>query len=307
LNGVLAAVDCGTNSTRLLIVDEEGHTVRREMRITRLGEGVDRTGRLAPTALERTFNVLDEYAGMMRHASVTAARLVATSAARDAENGEEFLTQAATRTGAEVVILDGDEEATLSYRGATSGLEAIDVPTAICDIGGGSTELAAFVGGGLVTHSMQVGCVRVAERALGTGLVTPASADAARAMISEALDTAVIAAPGLARLVGAVRLVGLAGTVSTLAQLVVGQPEYSWAAVHHRVLTRADVIAWRDRLGEELPAARLEHPGMVKGREDVMPAGLYILDVVMERLRVEELLSSESDILDGIVASMRDS
>ena len=152
---------------------------------------------------------------------------------------------------------------------------------------------------------MQLGCVRVSERALGRGVVTPEGDRAARSMIRGELDRALLAVPDFDRVVGNVRLIGLAGTVATLAQLDAGITVYDREVVHHRLLTREVVQTWRDRLARETPEERLTHPGMVVGREDVLTAGLYVLDAVMERLGVTVLLSSESDILDGIVASLR--
>jgi len=153
---------------------------------------------------------------------------------------------------------------------------------------------------------MQLGCVRVSERALGRGVVTPEGDRAARAMIEAELDRAFTAVPDFVHVAGNVRLIGLAGTVATLAQLDAGLTVYDRDVVHHRLLTREVVQDWRDRLAKETPEERLAHPGMVVGREDVLTAGLYVLDAVMERLGVGELLSSESDILDGIVSSLRE-
>jgi exopolyphosphatase / guanosine-5'-triphosphate,3'-diphosphate pyrophosphatase len=274
------------------------------MRITRLAEGVDASGELAPAALERTFAVLETYAEMMSDAGVGQRRLVATSAARDARNAVTFSTTAATITGADVEVLGGLEEASLSFAGATSDLDAVDLPTMIVDIGGGSTELAALIDGTLVAASMQIGCVRVTERALGPGIVTLDSEQRALEMIDAELARAVSRAPALDSLIGAVRLVGLAGTVATLAQLDAGLVAYDRAAVHHRHLTEATVSAWRLRLGAEEPSDRLTRPGMVRGREDVIVAGILILERVLEHFEVRELLSSECDILDGIVASL---
>lgn len=287
------------------MVDEAGTALAREMHITRLSEGVDATGELSPAALERTFAVLSAYAGQMATFGVGARRIVATSAARDARNSAEFLEPAARIVGAPVEILSGLEEATLSYAGATADLDAAPEATLIVDIGGGSTELAARVDGELVAVSMQVGCVRVTERALGAGIVDDRAESRARDMIGAELDRAFRAAPALSTLVGAVRLVGLAGTVATLAQMDAGLAVYDREAVHHRLMSRADVTRWRVRLGAEEPTARLAHPGMVVGREDVLVAGLLVLEMVMDRFQVDRVLSSECDILDGLVSSLR--
>ncbi|HVB70761.1 MAG TPA: exopolyphosphatase [Acidimicrobiales bacterium] len=301
---VVAALDCGSNSTRLLTAIRHGETRRRETRITRLSQGVDASRRLTSEAMDRTFAVLDEYRVMMEVDGVVRGLLVATSAVRDAVNRDDFLAGARAHSGVEARLLTGEEEAWFSYSGAMSDLAEVGGPTAIVDVGGGSTEIAAVIGGVMSSCSMQLGCVRVAERALGRGLVTAASADAARAMIDEQLDVAFAEQPSFADLIGRTRLVGLAGTVTTLAQLDAGEAQYGRDVVHHRVLSRLTVQLWRDRLGAETPAQRLSHPGMVVGREDVLTAGLYVLDAVMGRLGVDSLVTSENDILDGVAASL---
>jgi exopolyphosphatase / guanosine-5'-triphosphate,3'-diphosphate pyrophosphatase len=301
---VVAALDCGSNSTRLLIVNERNETLHRDSRITRLSQGVDATRTLLPEAMQRSYDVLNDYRARMDDAGVTRGLLVATSAVRDAVNGEEFLDEARRRTGVEVRILEGSQEATFSYVGATTGLEPDGRTTVIVDVGGGSTELAAKIDGDLRSYSMQLGCVRVTERALGKGVVSPTSDGAAREMIDAQLDLAWAAVPEFARLFGNVRLVGLAGSVSTLAQLDAGLAVYDRDAVHHRRISLATVELWRDRLSAESPEERLARPGMIKGREDVLHAGLYVLAAVMARLGTDELLSSENDILDGITDSL---
>lgn len=300
----VAAIDCGSNSTRALIVDATSKTLVREMNITRLSQGVDASGSLLPEAMDRTFRMLGRYRASCDDAGVTKGLLVATSAVRDASNGSAFLERAHEIVGFEATVLGGDQEAALSYTGATADLNELLVPTMVVDVGGGSTELAVELGGILVSHSMQLGCVRVTERALGRGVVTRQSRAAAKAMIESELDRAFLAAPDFQRVVSRVRIVGVAGTVATLAQLDAGQALYEREVVHHRVLTRATVRHWRDLLSRETPEERLTHPGMDHGREDVLPAGLYVLDAVMERFKAEELLSSENDILDGITISL---
>lgn len=304
MTDVIAAVDCGSNSTRLLIVDASGRTLERDMHITRLSQGVDGSGSLLPEAMERTFGVLASYRAACDARGVTAGLLVATSAVRDASNGGAFLERAHGLMGFDARILSGDEEAALSFAGASGDLDADPRPTMIVDVGGGSTELAVLLDATLHSVSMQLGCVRVTERALGKGVVSAESDAAARAMIERELDRAFDAEPAFHDVVDHVRLVGLAGTVATLAQLDAGLSAYDRDAVHHRVLTRASVQRWRDVLAHELPEARLRHPGMVVGREDVLAAGLYVLDAVMARFEVDRLLSSENDILDGIASSL---
>ena len=300
----VAALDCGSNSTRLLIVSGDGTALRREMRITRLSQGVDASGTLVPEALQRTYDVLSEYRTFMDALGVSRGLLVATSAVRDAKNGAAFLDEARRRTGVEATLLSGDQEAAYSYAGATADLAPDDRPAMIVDVGGGSTELAVVLDNVMHSFSMQLGCVRVSERALGRDVVTPAGDAAAREMIESELDRAWAGVPAFATLVGRVRLIGLAGTVATLAQLDARLEVYDRDAVHHRVLTRSTVRFWRDTLARETAEARLARPGMVAGREDVLTAGLYVLDAVMERLGVDELLSSENDILDGITSAL---
>jgi exopolyphosphatase/guanosine-5'-triphosphate,3'-diphosphate pyrophosphatase len=297
-------IDCGSNSTRALLVDLSNTTLAREMQITRLSQGVDATGSLLPEAMDRTFHVLERYRALCDGAGVTKGLLVATSAVRDASNGDVFLGRAREIMGFEARVLRGDEEAAYSYAGATADLASVNESTMIVDVGGGSTELAFERGETLISYSMQLGCVRVTERALGKGVVTPSSDAAARAMIDEELDRAFSSTPALAEIVAKVRLVGLAGTVATLASLDAGLATYDRDVVHHRMISRAALGHWCDLLGAESPEARLRHPGMIQGREDVLVAGLYILDAVMERFQVDEFLSSENDILDGITAAL---
>jgi exopolyphosphatase / guanosine-5'-triphosphate,3'-diphosphate pyrophosphatase len=300
----IAAFDCGSNSTRLLVADENGAALVRSMNITRLSQGVDASGTLLPEAMERTLSVLRTYRAACDREGVTRGQLVATSAVRDAANGDEFLRRAHEIVGVPVSVLAGEEEAALSYAGATKDLVFAEAPTMIVDIGGGSTELAVELDDTLVSFSMQLGSVRVTERALGRGVVSAQSDRAARAMIDEEVERAFSARPAFESVVGHVRLVGLAGTVATLAQMDAELLVYDRDVVHHRHLSLATVDHWRDLLASEKPEVRLGHPGMVEGREDVLPAGLYILDAVMRRLEVDQLLSSENDILDGIVASL---
>ncbi len=300
----VAALDCGSNSTRLLIADASGRTLARDMTITRLSAGVDATGALTEEAIGRTLDTLVRYREQMDAFGVAHGLLVATSAVRDASNGADFLTRAAATVGVPARVLAGQEEAQFSYQGATAGLPAAADPTMIVDIGGGSTELAVLLDGELIGHSMQLGCVRVTERALLPAVVTPERAAAAEAMIQSELDRAFAEQPRFAEVVGHVRLVGLAGTVATLAQLTTGRATYDRDAVHHQALTRAQVLQWRDELGRRTPDERLALPGMVPGREDVLTAGLYILDAVLERFACDHFMTSEDDILDGVVQSL---
>ncbi len=296
-----AVVDCGSNSTRLLLVDGEGHAQRREMRITRLAAGVDAAGRLAPEALERTARVLTDYRTWRDEARVTQGLVVATSAVRDAANRDDFIAMATERTGLPVRVLTGVEEAGFSYRGATAGLPAGGDPPLVVDVGGGSTELALTWDGALHAASLQLGCVRVTERAIGTGVLSAAARASAESLIDETLRDA-LSDPVWDAAVGRVQVVGLAGTVATLAQLHAGQSAYVREAVHHQRLGADVVDEWIERLGAEEPAQRLSHAGMVAGREDVLVAGLLVLRAVLARFGARDLITSEDDILDGVAA-----
>jgi exopolyphosphatase/guanosine-5'-triphosphate,3'-diphosphate pyrophosphatase len=302
--GPVAAIDCGTNSTRLLVADARGRPLERLMQITRLGEGVDATGKLSADAIDRCLAVLAEYREVMDRLSVVRGRLVATSAARDAANGEEFLAAAGEVTGLTPELLAGTEEARLSMAGAVSDLDPSGGPFLIVDIGGGSTELVAGSGADdpdLAAVSLQMGCVRITERFLPSDPPTRDELAGAEAMIDGLLAEATDGDPRFA----ATRcLVGLAGTVTTLSSLQLGLDEYDPERIHHSVLTLANVEDWYRTLAGEVRQARLDRAGMVVGREDVIVGGAMILDRVMRHLGFDECLVSEADILDGMVAGL---
>jgi exopolyphosphatase/guanosine-5'-triphosphate,3'-diphosphate pyrophosphatase len=301
--GAVAAIDCGTNSTRLLVTDSHGAPLERQMRITRLGEGVDETGMLSPDAIHRCLSVLKDYRTVMDRHNVRRGRVVATSAARDASNGEDFLRPATELTGYPTEVLTGVEEGRLSLAGAVADLDDVEGPFLVLDIGGGSTELVAGTGPQdpeLEVDSLQIGCVRVTERYLDSDPPTASELLAAESAVSKVLEETVGEHP---RLLGARRLIGLAGTITTLAALRIGLADYDRDQIHHSVLTVGDVMDWYRTLASEDRSARLDRAGMVRGREDVIVAGAMILAAVMTRLEFEECLVSEADILDGLVAS----
>lgn len=301
----VAVIDCGTNSTRLLVVDDRGVTLAREMTITRLGQGVATTGRLHDDALARVYGCLARYRTIMDDHGVHSGTLVATSAARDAVNGPQFLLECERLTGLTTQLLSGTQEARASYIGATADLPDDPRPAMIIDIGGGSTELATIQNGLIIAHSMQLGCVRVSEAHLAAGVLTDEGRANASQMIDAEINRLFATEPRFLDVVGNVRLVGLAGTIATLAQLDVGVTEYDRNLVHHHLLTHGVVRHWIDVLGVETPAERLRRPGMVAGREDVLVGGLLVLDAVMSRFAVTEVLSSECDILDGVAAQLQ--
>ena len=304
---VLCALDCGTNSTRLLIETAAGEVLSRQMRITRLGAGVDAGGSLADDAVDRSLRVLEEYRTLMDRYGVTAGRLVATSAARDASNGPAFLAEASAITGVDAEILSGDEEGRLSFLGAMADIEPSVGDDVVLDIGGGSSELVVDADGAMAAFSMQVGCVRLTERCLQSDPPSPGQLDDARAVADEALEGAIRAIPALGALRPKSRLVGLAGTVATLAQLELGLDDYDRSQVHHLWMDLDRIVEWTDDLAAEASATRALRPGMVPGREDVIVGGLIVLVASIERLGLTGCLTSESDILDGLILSLQGS
>jgi exopolyphosphatase/guanosine-5'-triphosphate,3'-diphosphate pyrophosphatase len=291
----------------LLVVDEGGWPLERLMRITRLGEGVDATGKLSVDAIDRCVAVLSEYREVMTRLGVVRARMVATSAVRDATNGTVFLEAAEEATGITPELLTGKEEGSLSMAGAVADLDPDDGPFLVVDIGGGSTELVAGSGPrdpALDVVSLQMGCVRVSERYLLSDPPLPEELAAAEAMVTETLESAIDAHPAF---LAPHRLVGLAGTVTTLSSLAQGLATYDRDRVHHSVLSGEDVSRWYRTLAAEDRAARLARTGMVKGREDIIVGGAMILHVVIGRLEIGECLVSEADILDGMAASLLES
>lgn len=309
----MAAIDCGTNSTRLLVEAGDATVLEREMRITRLGEGVDATGTLSRDAMSRTVGVLRDYRRRMDLHGVAKARLVATSAVRDAVNAGEFLSAAHAATGVRPEVLSGLEEGALSFAGATAHLaegRAGPGPVLVVDIGGGSTELVTGHVGphrsatpAVTAVSLDIGCVRITERFFHQDPPGVSELQEAR----RAVDSELVGALGaLAPLARGGLLIGLAGTVSTIAALDLHLARYTRAPIHHAVLSRATVRRWFETLASEDRRARLSRPGMIEGRADVIVGGALILNAVMAVFDREECLVSEDDILDGLAASLLD-
>lgn len=300
----VAAFDCGTNSLRLLIADLDPATGRavelvREMRIVRLGQGVDETGRISEESMQRAFVALDEYAALVAEHAPELIRFCATSAARDAENAAEFTAAVRDRIGVEVEVIAGDVEARASYDGATRVLPDGQAPLLVLDIGGGSTELVLGTADGQVTaaHSLDIGSVRLTERHLRTDPPTAEEIDAVRADIDAVLDTCRVD-PALARTV-----VGVAGTATTVAAGVLDLPAYDRSRVHLSVLGLDDVRRTIDALLAMTVEQRRELGYMHPGRADVIGAGALILERILARTGVGTVTVSESDILDGIAWS----
>lgn len=303
----LAAIDCGTNSTRLLVVGENGDTLERLMRITRLGQGVDTTGRLADEAVGRTVSVLRHYREVMDRHGVERVRITATSAARDATNRLDFFSAATDAVGATPELLDGQEEGRLSFRGATAELDPDDGPFLVVDIGGGSTEFAfgstAEAGGGPDgVLSTDIGCVRLTERFLHSDPPAPEELSQAFDIVRGHLDDVTREIPNVGE---ARRFVGLAGTVSAMAAVEMGLAVYDRTRIHHFVLTRAAAEDVFRTLATETRRQRLHNPGLEIERADVIVGGAVILVAIMRHFGLQECVVSESDILDGLVASLR--
>jgi exopolyphosphatase/guanosine-5'-triphosphate,3'-diphosphate pyrophosphatase len=302
----VAALDCGTNSLRLLVADVDVATltdVVRRMEVVRLGEGVDRTGRLSEAALRRTFGVLDEYAEVIRSLDVDRVRMVATSASRDAENREVFVAGVVERLGVAPEVVTGDEEAALSFAGATRELRGTPLfasPYLVVDIGGGSTEFVLGDDGGLQSsRSVDIGCVRLTERHLRDDPPAEEQIAAATADIEAAIDDVA----KTVRIDEARTLVGLAGSVTTVVALALGLTEYDATRIHHTRVSAAEVSAVTRRLLAASRAERAAIPVMHPGRVDVIGGGALVLDTVLRRCGFDSVVASEHDILDGIAFS----
>jgi exopolyphosphatase/guanosine-5'-triphosphate,3'-diphosphate pyrophosphatase len=301
----VAAFDCGTNSLRLLVADLDiaagtSRDVVREMQIVRLGQGVDRTGRIAEASLQRVFLAVEEYMEKVRELDVAHLRFCATSAARDAENAADFVAGIRDRVGVEPEVLEGDDEARTSFAGAVRDLPPLPEPLMVVDIGGGSTELILGTGDGGVeaAHSLDIGSVRLNERHLHTDPPSKAEIRAAIDDIDDILDTSTV------DLTRAEAVIGVAGTVTTIAAGVLGLPAYEPHLIHRSVLrpdaVQGQVAQLLTMMVEQRKALGYMHPG----RADVIAAGGLILDRVLRRTTVGSMLVSEHDILDGIAWSL---
>ncbi|HEY7260264.1 MAG TPA: Ppx/GppA phosphatase family protein [Trebonia sp.] len=302
----VAAVDCGTNSIRLLIADIDPERkvltdIVRDMRIVRLGEGVDRTGRLSAAALDRTIGALRDYAELIGQASPQAIRMIATSATRDAENSQEFTGRVKEVLGVAPEVVTGDEEAALSFTGATRELTETPSPYLVTDIGGGSTEFVLGGPGGVSGgRSVDIGCVRMTERHLHGDPPPQAEIAAATRDIDSALDLVAAAIPAET----ARTLVGLAGSVTTVAGIALGLRAYDASRIHHSRIPAGQVHEIATGLLGQTRAQRAAIGVMHPGRVDVIGAGALVLDRIMTRFGFAEVLVSEHDILDGIAWSL---
>jgi len=305
----VAAIDCGTNSIRLLVADVEAGTgalvdLDRRMEIVRLGEAVDRTGVFAAEALERTFAACRRFAEIVRALGAERLRFVATSASRDVRNRTEFVAGVRAALGVEPEVVSGDEEARLSFAGATRELAAEggrSAPFLVVDIGGGSTEIVLGAHSVDAAVSTDIGCVRMTERHLHTDPPTEAEIRAATADIDAALDRAT----EVVDVTAAHTLVGLAGSVTTVAAMALDLPTYDAARIHLSRIPATDVHQVASRLLSMSREQRAALPFMHPGRVDVIGAGALVLDRVTMRLpQLSDVVVSEHDILDGIAWSL---
>ncbi|MET3902148.1 Ppx/GppA phosphatase family protein [Paenarthrobacter sp. 4246] len=313
----VAAIDCGTNSIRLLIADvsADGATgpladVVREMRVVRLGQGVDATGELAPEALERTFAATRDYAQLIKVHGAGQVRFAATSATRDARNRQVFVDGIRDLLGVEPEVISGDEEAALSFAGASSVLPATgEDPILVVDLGGGSTEFVLGDSTGVIAaRSVDIGCVRLTERHLRSDPPTAAQIAAAEADVDAALDLAAQAVP----LDRATAVVGVAGSITTITAHALGLDEYQPDRIHGASLDLETISDACTNLLEMTRDERAALPYMHPGRVDVIGAGALVWRRILDRLasvssgRIATAVSSEHDILDGIALSIRD-
>ncbi len=299
----VGGVDCGTNSIRLLVADVDGQhktDVHREMRVARLGQGVDRTGELSVDALERTRIALVDYAATCRELGAERVRMVATSATRDARNRDDFRSMVLDVLGVAPEVVSGDEEAALSFDGATRGLDPAQGPFLVMDIGGGSTELVLGTSSPEAALSVDVGCVRLTERHLADDPPSPAQVAAAEADVDAALARIREAVP----VEQARTAVGLAGSATTVAAIALALEDYDADRIHLSRIAASDVAAVASRLLAMTRAERAALPVMHPGRVDVIGAGALVLATLVDRLRLAEVVVSEADILDGIAWSI---
>ncbi|PJE22637.1 MAG: exopolyphosphatase [Mycobacterium sp.] len=310
----LAGIDCGTNSIRLLIADVEGERLRdvhREMRIVRLGQGVDATGEFAAEAIARTRAALVDYAELLRVHDVSRVRMVATSATRDAANRDVFFAMTAEVLGSVIPgsvaeVITGAEEAGLSFRGAVGELDSAGAPFVVVDLGGGSTEIVVGKAAGEIaaSYSADIGCVRLTERCLHSDPPSEDEVAAARDVVRERVDVALRAVP----VDGARTWVGLAGTMTTLSALAQGLSRYDAAAIHLSRVPFSELLGVCERLIGMTRAERAALGPMHEGRVDVIGGGAIVVQELARELGsragISELVVSEHDILDGIVLSI---
>ena len=295
-----AAIDCGTNSTRMLIANKS-ETLDRQMKITRLGQGLDQSGELSNQAMSRVIDVLKDFRRSLDEHEVSEVRMVATSAARDASNSEDFFNKVESTLGVRPELLTGEEEGRLSFQGAIAELDPSQGPFLILDIGGGSTEFVFGTEKAENVYSSQIGCVRLTEEFFDNDPPLPEELHACLSVVGGHVDDALREIPNIG---DEVTLVGLAGTVSCIAAIEIGLEKYDREKIHHFHLSKDAVEDVFRTLATENKFERMSNPGLEKDRADVIVAGTAILVKIMRQLQLTECLVSESDIMDGILHSM---
>lgn len=299
----VAAIDCGTNSIRLLIADVHDGNLRdvvRTMTIVRLGEGIDRTGRFSVAALQRTLTATEDFAAQIRSHGAERVRFCATSASRDAENRQELIDGVIARLGVAPEIIPGEEEAALSFTGATAGLAPETGPFLVVDIGGGSTEFVLGTRRVDAAISVDIGCVRMTERHMQSDPASLVQVDATIVDVDAAITKAMLAVPTDQMR----RMVAVAGTATTIAAAALELDAYRPEVIHGTELTRDQVLSVRDRFLSMTREERAALPYMHPGRVDVIGAGSVVLARIMERLDAPAVTVSEHDILDGIALAL---
>jgi exopolyphosphatase / guanosine-5'-triphosphate,3'-diphosphate pyrophosphatase len=302
----IASVDLGTNSTRVLVGRPTGaglEILDRRNTITRLGQGVGASGRLAPEAVERTLDCLRGYREILDRHAVEQVRVAATSASRDAANRDEFFGAVEALVGTRPELLSGDEEGRLSFGGATGELDPASGPFLVVDIGGGSTEFIVGTDRVEGVMSIDIGCVRLTEKFLHHDPPQPEELSACISLTDAYLDDVVREIPAAAE---ARTLVGLAGTVTTVAAVEIGLETYDRDRIHHFHLTREAAEDVFRTLATESRADRVHNPGLEEARADVIVGGCCVLVALFRRLGFDEMIVSEADILDGLALSLLD-
>jgi len=299
----VAAIDCGTNSIRLLIADIDGNNFRevvRDMEIVRLGQGVDETGQFHPDAIARTFAAVDKFAAEIAKRGVEKIRFCATSATRDATNRHLFVDGVRERLGIELEVISGDEEAALSFAGAIKDLDPSNGPFLVVDIGGGSTEFVFGTSTVEAARSVNIGCVRMTERHFASDPATPEQIEAARSDIQAAIAQAAAVVP----ITKAKTLVAVAGTATTVAAAALDLPEYDRYAIHLSRISAQQTHDAATMFATSSREQRLALGYMHPGRVDVIAAGSLVLSEIMKATGASEFVASESDILDGMAFSL---
>ena len=299
----VAAIDCGTNSIRLLIADIDGNNFReivRDMEIVRLGQGVDQTGQFHTDAIARSLAAVDKFAAEIAKRGVEKIRFCATSATRDATNRHLFVDGVRERLGIELEVISGDEEAALSFAGAIKDLDPSNGPFLVVDIGGGSTEFVFGTATVEAARSVNIGCVRMSERHFASDPATPEQIEAARADIQAAIAQAAAVVP----ITKAKTLVAVAGTATTVAAAALELPEYDRYAIHLSRISAQQTHDAATMFATKTRQQRISLGYMHPGRVDVIAAGSLVLSEIMKATGATEFVASESDILDGMAFSL---